>query len=212
MIKLDLIDIETIIQEEERMDIFHKAKDIEKTYILVMNEERNRNLSQKGQEELVRGIIEIQSKNPTAKQEDVWQSFSSIGHMDYYDNFLQQGEKDNIINALKEKNIPLTVLEGVAKGQPVNIPVDVVGIGKVTVIQEIERDESNSPVISLFQIKLNNETIYKWDKRKIIKLSEEEERLGIIHSLKSVVGRNGRTYYFFNGKFAKKEMIERYFK
>lgn len=193
----------------------------------LMQENKNKNLSNINQETLLEGIVE-----DFANGSDYYQAFnfrSDNQHMSGYDAFLQDGEGKRIIEILKSYGIGSDVLKGVPLPQEFNGSL---GNG-ITVKEEIDKPNDESPYIKLFEIRLNGEIIYQWKGRAYgqgdVYEKINKEQTDIVqpktkskyegsaitndgeYPIKKWTNRKGQTFYTQGKIRIKKEIAERYF-
>lgn len=82
-------------------------------------------------------------------------------HLNYFDVFLEEGERSNITEALNKANIPTDVLKGIKKNIPYDANTRTEDGRLVRVVQETEPP---SNTISYFAIYVDGEMIYSWDR------------------------------------------------
>ena len=195
----------TPTQEQEIKDMFKR----------LMKENLNKNLSPINQQTLLEGIYES-----FANGEDYFGAFnfrSDNRHMQGYDNMLKQGEAKRIIEILNSYELGADTLKGVPLFTPFSGYVD--ENKTIYIVEELENPDFESPYVSLFEIKYNEETIYKWTgraqgigdiyenfkKQEEIKVPKKVERkskyMGSYYineyelPIKEWVDKNGRTFY-----------------
>lgn len=133
--------------------------EVENLYFELMKEHKNINKDKDTQISLIDEIMHKMYNKETP--ESIFRQHGDNSHMSYYDVFLEAGESDKILEALHNNDIPTDVLRGVKK----NIPFDST-IGDVRIVQEVERTDDSSPIISAFEIYKGDRLVYEWKRSK----------------------------------------------
>lgn len=142
-----------------------------KIYHLLENEN---NMIQKTLDETksaVTGIINdiINSRsNPQVTDTVMYNRFSDNKHMNYFDIFLQEGERGNITEALQGYNIPTEVLKPIRKMTDYTSTPEFINGQYVQIIQETEKDDDGYVYVSYFAILVDGEPIYQFRANKNI--------------------------------------------
>lgn len=103
---------------------------------------------------------------------DIKEELADISGLTYYDNFLGKGERRNIINALKEHDIPVDVLSVVTK--EIANREWIIPNGKI--IQHVESEHGRSPHIVYFAIIVNNEVVYEFGNQRNDLYKKEDDQ------------------------------------
>ena len=134
--------------------------EIKRAYNILMDSPANKNLSELEQRSLVDGLAWNISKNKVSTGEAILSS-SNVKHINYFDNFLGQGESDAVMNALSDYGINPDVLKIVGAG----VSLDNAHAGSGVTITQLF-DETESLILREFTIKLNGEIIYSYTKKR----------------------------------------------
>lgn len=235
--------IDTIISSKNgkilnKNNIFYVINNEEKekikyTFYSLMKENVNKNLSYKNQISLLHGVIESYSNGDTFYEAFNFRSDNK--HMQGYDYFLKEGEGQKILEVLNSYGFGADVLKGVSLGVPFG---DGKGNGQsigngLSVKEEIESPDGESPYVSVFEIRYNNEIIYQWkgrakndgdafsvinpDLEKPVQSKTKSEYLGSAitgegeYPIKAWKSKNGQIFYTQGRIRIKKSIAERYF-
>lgn len=138
----------TIGQEAEASEIFFN----------LMKEKVNSKKDIEMQKSMVSDIVIGLSRGEKSK--DFERRYGDNRHLEYFNTVLEEGAAGQIIEALRNNNLPTDILKGVRRDTPYNEFVK--GYKGVRVIQEIEKVEGTSPFVSYFAIEKDGNIIYEW--------------------------------------------------
>lgn len=144
--------IELTISDEKRIhDLFNTS----------MKNDLNKNKTLEEQGALVTAIFTAVIR----KEKDyvILQQHSENRHLDYFDNFLADGETQRVVDAFKENNIPPDVLRGVRKTEDLNNQ-RVKGFKDLILNQKVERTEDGSYIVVEFTIDYKGKRIYSFNR------------------------------------------------
>lgn len=146
------------------------------TYKQLMYEKVNVNKTIEEQEALITDIIigrnTLNDKGEVESWERIFNDHSDLKHLNYYDNFLREGEREKIITTLKKNGLSTEVLRGVKANQEVTTTID-----GATVHQEVEVDDQGYKYVSYFSIEYNGEKIYEYDPKNIVPEVKTDEQI-----------------------------------
>lgn len=137
----------------------YETKEIFKS---VMLDEVNINKNYLEQESLITDIAIGFSFGET--KERIFRAHSTNKHMNFFDNFMEEGQASKIQSVLNEKGISTEVLRGIKAGSPFDFSVEhpnghIEISGYICPSPDGENDEND-----FFEIKINGEVVYRWDK------------------------------------------------
>lgn len=101
-----------------------------------------------------------------ATEEQAYYAATGGKHANYFDEFLEHGETQNVLKALLENGLDFKVLRGVKANQDLNLDVDLKDGRRLKIEQKVERQNGNSPVVVSFSLKVDGKEIYDWNKEK----------------------------------------------
>lgn len=137
---------------------------VPRIFKFAMNENRFKNLSNLEQQTLVQNILYdfAVSKDLTEEKEKI--RHSDVYHLEVYNVFLEEGQSDKITDVLHNFDISTEALKGVKFTSTDTYEVPLSNGQKFEVYVQTE-NQDGSPVVLEFDMILNGEYIYKWNRK-----------------------------------------------
>lgn len=168
-------------------------------YLSLMKENVNKNLDKQNQKSILTNIMAqidtAANVSPEIAARSAVNDMSDIKYLDYYNKFVYEGAREDIIQALRDNELSTNVLAGVRLHQQghnsFNTPQ-----GIVDVYQEYETDENGNPaspfILNDFRVILNGREIFSisnQDKRELFNRIKKVTSKQVSKSGKSILER-----------------------
>lgn len=163
------------VTEQERIDGY-------RVYKRLMNETSNKDKSYIQQVAMVEDMYVALNSDVRGYRKETWEhifnDYSDNKHLNYFDTFLDNGERDKIIRALEKHKLPTAILKGIRKNQPFENTTD-----GVTVEQIMGTTDTGTPQVDGFLISIREKgekvVIYEFKRERdfiyIVKTDEQTE-------------------------------------
>ena len=145
-----------------------KVKIAQELYDKTMKEDINKNKTLLEQEGLLAEIARKLSYGDTPQ--NIFREHSDNRHMSYFDNMLESGEAEKIIQALHNNDISTDVLKGISKSLNFDYYDKNTGI---RIVQTMTDDEDSSPTVNSLDIYKDGQIIYTWSRQKEYNINNE---------------------------------------
>lgn len=154
--------IDEFLQENEGLVELSESQiaDTIDVYNSVMTEKVNATKTKDEQISLIHDILTGFSYNET--KDRLLRAHSDVKFLNFFDNFLDEGESEKVYNAIKSRGLSTEILRGIKPNVDINIKMnsgkDVVEIsGKINPSPDGDNDQDD-----FMEIKVNGNTIYRW--------------------------------------------------
>lgn len=157
--------IDEFLQENEGLVELSEAQiaDTIDIYNYVMTEKVNANKTREEQISLIHDVLTGFSYNET--KDRLLRAHSDVKFLNFFDNFLDEGESEKVYNAIKSRGLSTEILRGIKPNVDIDIKVnsgrDIVEIsGRINPSPDGDNDQDD-----FLLIKVNGTVIYKWERK-----------------------------------------------
>lgn len=167
-----------------------QVKEIKDMYYRLSNENRTKAKNRDEQLSMVSAIGIAVNDHTDANA--IYNRFADNKHMSYFDEFLADGERGNIQEALTRNKLPTDILKGIRKNTDYTGDFNING-NLVVVNQVTDVDDDGYRYVSEFTITVNGEEIYNF--KASTNVMSEKVKENFLEKAMSVFNNNDGDFY-----------------